>query len=238
MPRNPKIRWTKNQLAELRRDVRNFNAKRTRALKGDPDIVDFLPPKLSVKELKSSIKSAKELKNLTQYVQRGTRTKWELITTPGGVTELNFTLNELRRQITDIINPQRKKVSQSLKRKQRLGKTIEVAFEPKRFDIENIKKENWDKFVQSVTKQSSSDYWENRYNIFKESYLLAMFNELAGFPGYEELYEYVSSLSPQQIWAGTIMDAKTEIGYVYSHEQEAKLDAINEIYSAWKGIYG
>ena len=61
MPRISNIRWNENQNAELRKAVKNFNAKITRLEKKHPEIKNALPEKVSVKAMKELIGTRKDL---------------------------------------------------------------------------------------------------------------------------------------------------------------------------------
>lgn len=90
MPKQSKIRWSENDLRELRRVVRNYNAKIDRLAKKELEPGQVLPPKISLKtrtdaELKAA--AAAGVKQDKIYLK-------ELINTRA---DLNRELNSLRR---------------------------------------------------------------------------------------------------------------------------------------------
>lgn len=235
MPQRSGIRWTDAQIKQLQRDVRVFNTMLTKATKADPNIVQFLPPKLSVADLKRNIKTATQLKDVTAYVERAKKSGFNIVTTPGGVTDISFNLEELKRKIKNI-NKERAKRSKTLESNRRLGKAVEVELKPKREDVENIKAQNWSSFVESVEHQSDPNYWKWRYQRYKEGYLLALYNEFGGYPGYDELANYVKGIDPKVMWEKGVAHYATEIQFIYEHSVEAKARVIQEILNAWKSI--
>ena len=70
MPRQPKIRWNTNQKERLKKTVKRFNTKIEREAKKSNIASEYLPKKLSIKELKQSITTAKDLNLLEKSVQR------------------------------------------------------------------------------------------------------------------------------------------------------------------------
>ncbi len=83
MSRTHKIRWRESDLQELRRIVKNYNAKLkyvTEKLQksGNDEQINALPPKLSVKSLRKSITTRDEfnrtLKEISSFSKRGMET--------------------------------------------------------------------------------------------------------------------------------------------------------------------
>lgn len=60
MSKQPNIRWRKRDQDDLRKAVKNFNAKITRLERSRPELASVLPDRVSVKDLHGSIKSRKE----------------------------------------------------------------------------------------------------------------------------------------------------------------------------------
>ena len=93
MSRQHSIRWQRRDEQELKRVVKNFNAKLSRIIKKNPAIAEYLPPRVSYKELRENITNRKEfnreLNSLKRFSQKGSEeivtakntglkvTKWE-----------------------------------------------------------------------------------------------------------------------------------------------------------------
>ena len=69
------ISWNENQLRKLNSAVRRYNNALRRAAKADPLAHIYLPQEVSYKELKSSITTARALKNTVNRLTRVTRPK-------------------------------------------------------------------------------------------------------------------------------------------------------------------
>lgn len=78
MARKPRIRWRKSDEEELKRVVKNFNAKISRLEKKDPKNKNALPQRITQKEVKDMIITRqdfnREIKSLKRFTQRG---KWK-----------------------------------------------------------------------------------------------------------------------------------------------------------------
>ena len=75
MPREYRISWNDNQLRKLNSAVRKYNNALRRAAKADPLAHIYLPQEVSYRELKSSITTARALKNTANRLNRVTRPK-------------------------------------------------------------------------------------------------------------------------------------------------------------------
>ena len=75
MSREYRISWNHNQLRELNSAVRRYNNAIRRAVRNNPLAEIYLPKEVSYKELKSSITTARALKNTVNRLTRVTRPK-------------------------------------------------------------------------------------------------------------------------------------------------------------------
>ena len=75
MPRRYNIRWSQADEAELKRVVKNFNAKLTRLAKKDPQSAAALPERVSAAQLRDMIETRqdlnRELNALRRFSERG-----------------------------------------------------------------------------------------------------------------------------------------------------------------------
>lgn len=110
MAKYHKIRWHDSDEQELKRVVRNFNAKVTRLAKKNPQIKNVLPEKVTVAQLKELINTRQDLKRelnkLRRFSKRGSE---QIITVPDTdynpqITKWQYT--EMKR-MAGIINRKR-----------------------------------------------------------------------------------------------------------------------------------
>lgn len=216
MPRVSPIKWNDNQRALLSKQVKRFNAKLTREAKRSPEKAQFLPPKLSVKELKQQIKTSKDLRLFSSKVDRAFKPKaFDLIMSKNGVITTQYQVQELKLDVRRI-NQARKREAEKANVSTEKGTmgTIEANnLRPKRFDFDNIKPKDWDKFVESVEKQAMVD----SYNLekilkYKEDYLRSV-QDLLGSYG-RDLYEFVSKLPADFIYGKFYDDTLLQISFI------------------------
>ena len=117
MPRYHKIKWRESDEKELRRVVRNFNAKIKRIEKKNPQVKDYLPKfydekkekftdTLSVNQLKSLINTRQDLKRelnaLKRFSKKGAE---EIVVAPGTDNNIKLTKwqkTEMTRRVVGI----------------------------------------------------------------------------------------------------------------------------------------
>ena len=92
------IRWTKKQQRELRRAVKNFNARLKRAQKNSKNI-ELLPEKATVKQAKQSIYSAKDLQKYVKSLKNFTAQTAEIVTNIHGVQATIWEIQETKRRV-------------------------------------------------------------------------------------------------------------------------------------------
>lgn len=194
------IRYDKKINSELSKTVRNFNSKIARLQKTRSDLI--LPEKVSMKDIKSSVTSRKELnrtiKNLQSFSVRGAE---EVITTPGGYVtsryefektkrELRYIKGALTRQIKRIenIKPRVFGVEQSATYKQ-MGNMKLMNLIARRESLNKARLEKLDRagflHMKDLISMNESKL---KYNseIFMDNYTDKMLFDLAYFVGYDK----------------------------------------------------
>ena len=108
MSRRSKIRWQESDEQELKKKVRNFNAKIERLAKKNPEIKNALPEKVSAKQLKKLINTRQDLKRELNALSRFSRRGSEEIITYGdyNVKLTKWQKNEMNRR-AGVINARR-----------------------------------------------------------------------------------------------------------------------------------
>ena len=99
MSRKYNIRWTDSDNEELKRAVRNFNAKVDRVAKKHPELASNLPEKVRVKELKELIDTRADLKRELNSLRRFSKKGAEQIIV---VTESNYNLKVTKWQLSEM----------------------------------------------------------------------------------------------------------------------------------------
>ena len=104
-------KWSKTRSKTLAKNVRLFNQKIARTAKKHPEIAEYLPEKVSVKELKQMINTEsdyrKVLNSLKSWRKRGAE---KIVETKGGATVTKWALNEAKKN-KEMVNKRREKIN-------------------------------------------------------------------------------------------------------------------------------
>ena len=79
MSKQYKIKWSKQDIEELNKVVKNFNAKITRLNKKNPENANIHPEKVSTADLKKLIETRQDLKRELNALRRFSKRGAELI---------------------------------------------------------------------------------------------------------------------------------------------------------------
>lgn len=238
-----RISWNDSQKKALARNVRRFNDKITRTEKSNPALAPYLPKKVSVRELRKTIKTAKDLDYFVRSVDRAFKPKaFEPVTNAEGVATTRYQLNELK-IATRRINRARKRELDALQlstAKGTMGTVNANNLKPKKFDFENIKASDWEKFVAATEKQAWDSYTDSKWELYKENYLKALIDQLGDYG--VDIYDLVFNMPSSAVAAG-MDNVYLTITFLYSkYDQQAKAEIIlyhwQQHYDNWKATKG
>jgi len=192
MSRKYNIRWSQSDEAELKRVVKNFNAKLTRLQKKDPKTAGALPDRVSAAQLRDMIETRqdlnRELNALRRFSQRGAE---ELITAPENDYNLQITKwqkEEINRRI-GVINRKRAdrlKKTQDIEARSRgeklgytkgqvgMGRAEEHSLQPIKGFTPKMNRQDLDKKFRQIIKESQSGYWDKRDEILRGNYIKSL----------------------------------------------------------------
>lgn len=230
----PKIRWTQAQVKELYRDVRLYNSLRTKAIKKDPAIEQYLPEKLNVHELREGIATRKELKALTAYVDQERRYKFNVVYTPSGNILTERELEETR-ALVNIANREKRKAAKrrGIKPTGQMGSEAAAELRPTRTDVENISRENWAKFRASVEAKADPDYYQWEAETYKQNYIETLWGQLGATENVLEIVEMVEKIPAETMIAAGKQDPRLLIGFIYPNDPDEVDYIISELKTAW-----
>ena len=230
MQKRYNIKWRESDEKELAKAVRKFNAKRTRLLKQIPDLEEFLPAKISTKEIREQIKTRRDLKNELNSIERFMRKGAEKpIVTKEGIKTTTYEKKEIEikvRAINARRSAERKRANVSTE-KGTMGTIRENNLRPKQVNINKIKKSDWEKFKESVEKQARDSYFQGKYERYKENFMKGLENAF-GEKG-RELQEIAAQISAEQLTQMYYDDPILQIDFIYDPlEMQVKIDAMKE----------
>lgn len=230
MQKRYNIKWRDTDEKELAKMVRKFNAKRTRLLKQVPELEEFLPPKQSTKDIKNAVKTRRDFNNALNSLDRFMRKGAEKpIVTKEGVKTTVYEKKEIEIKVR-AINQRRaaelKKAAPSTE-KGTMGTVRNNNLKPKKYDIDKIKKSDWNKFVESVEKQSKDSYNAEKYERYKENFIKGLENAF-GEKG-RELIDIAKQMNAETLTQMYYDDPILQIDFIYDPlEMQVKIDAMTE----------
>lgn len=194
MSREYNIKWRPGDEAELRRVVKNFNAKIARVAKKNPEMEKALPDRVSAKELRSMIKTRadfnRELNMLKRFSKKGAEKLVEapdndnnLVLTKWQRTEMNRMAAIINRKRAD----RRKKIfdAPAKSRGEELGYTVgqdqasmgkaeKVALSPVNAFTPSMDRYSLSVKFRKLKKEVKADYWNWRDEIMRNNYITSL----------------------------------------------------------------
>lgn len=232
----PKIRWTKAQTAELYRDVRAFNGARTKAIKKNPEVVQFLPEKLNVQELKKSIQSRQELKALTADVNRELNFKFETVTLTDGTIKTRKEFEDFKTEI-EIGNNVKKRVAKKrgvkTKPPGRLGTEEQFDLALFRTDIENIPGNDWARYRKVVESKLTEDYYNWEDEQYKENYIEGLWRNLGPEEDTLEIAELLQKIPARVMINEARNNPIARISFYYLNDASEREHIVNRLKALW-----
>ena len=192
MSRKYNIRWSAADDAELKRVVKNFNAKLTRLAKKDPQSAAALPERVSAAQLRDMIITRDDLNRELNALRRFTDPKrklHELVDVPGNDYNLKITkwqkqemnrrqaiVNQKRkRELERIADIDMKSRGKSLGYKKGdigMGKAERIALDPVRAFTPSQNRRDLNRRFRQLRKESISTYWDVRNEIMRTNYIV------------------------------------------------------------------
>lgn len=217
MSRQYNIRWKQTDSNELRKAVRNFNAKIDRLTKKNPELVAVFPEKTSVRQLKELIDTRQDLKrelnSLRRFTRRGSE---EIVDIPESDYNLQITKwqkEEMTRR-TAVINRKRKKRLEEIEsmemtsRGQKLGytrgqlgmgKADEIALKPLKAFTPRMTRKDLQKKFKSIQLQSQSTYFNTKDEQFRQNYIKGLL-ENYNIHDIEDVVEKIESMDFKEFY--------------------------------------
>ena len=213
MSKQPKISWRSSQQQKLSRSVASYNAKITRALKAHPELIEYLPSKITVKEMKEKIATRSDLTRETKSLARLHQSNLIPKINDQGVKSTEYELKELKYKVNRINRIRQKELNEMgvSSEKGTMGNIHSQNLMPKKFNFEKATKSNWEKLVESIEKQASGSYQYNRAENYKKNYLKAI-NDYLGADG-AELYDLIKDMPAEHIFKNFGGDPVLNIGF-------------------------
>lgn len=192
MPKRYNIRWQQSDDEELRKAVKNFNAKIDRLAKKDPKSKSALPEKVTVRQMKELVSTRQDLKreiaSLRRFSKRGAETlvevpdsyynlkvtKWQKEDMNRRAATINRKRNARRQEIADIEMTDRGKKLGYTRGQLGMGKADEVALEPIKVFTPKMTYTDLRKKMNVIRNESQSTYWNRREMMMMSNYIKSL----------------------------------------------------------------
>ena len=230
MPKQYNIKWRKSDREKISNTVRQFNAKITRTLKKHPEFAPYLPEKITVKELTADIRTRKdfnrEVNSLSRFLKRGAEkpytSKNGVKTTTWERKEIGYKVAQINRQRTS----KRKRANVSTY-KGTMGSIQANNLNPKKYNIDKIRPQEWDKFIETVEKQIKSNYYHDKMERYKENYIKGLYNVFGA--KCNGIIGIVENIPPDEFTDLFYNDPVLQLDFIYDPiEVDLKIESIIE----------
>lgn len=190
------IKWKQSDNEDLKKAVKNFNAKISRLEKKHPELKNALPEKVTVKQMKELIDTRQDLKRelnaLKRFSKRGAEQIVTIPDTDYNIKTTKWQKNEMNRRVA-VINRKRKQryeqfynvqatsggepLGYTVGERQKyigMGKADEVALKPLKAFTSKMTNADLKRKFASIQKESQSTYWQAREMRLKANYIKSL----------------------------------------------------------------
>ena len=262
MSKNYKIRWKQDDEKRLAKAVKNFNAKRTRLIKKDPNMEYVLPEKANTKKLKDLIATRQDLNREIKSLERFTKTNrgktksgkakaqpHDIITIPGNKYNLKVTrwqYNEMKRSkaYIDAKRQERHDALYNTEQTDRgtplgytagqigMGRADTNALKPIQLFPTSMNRKDFLKKFKTIMKERQSDYWDKQELEMKASYIKGL-TENYRYEDMKEVIEHIEKLPFKEFY-----DVYKRDQTIFEYASDLPNDTlykgyVNKIYATW-----
>lgn len=226
-PKSSEIAWQRRQSKKLSNAIRSYNSAITRASKSGVD-TSLLPDRLSVADVKSGIKTAKELNTRIKDLSRANiKTLTTVKQSKAGATLTAYDLRQIKLEVNRV-NRKRVKVKEVFKN---LGNNIieQLGFHKRGFNWD--KKTNTDikKLKAQLNIQQRDDYYDISFNQYRANYFSAMAQNGFSMEQINAVESLTKDLSPTEFMQLSLSEPSLKIGFTYDpHDANQKMQLMLE----------
>lgn len=252
MSRQSKIRWKPDDEKELRKAVKNFNAKINRVAKKDPKNKNALPEKVTLKDLKDLINTRQDLKreinSLKRFSKRGAEAlvdlpdnKYNLKTTKWQKTEMNRRAGIINRKrkkrLEDVMNTPLYSRGESLGYKRGdigMGDAEINQLQPIKAFTPSMNRPDLKAKFKTLQKESQNSFWDAKDEQMKRNYLKGLL-ENYNPEDLKDVVDKINHMSFKEFYKIAKMEGTRELFEISSYKpgtQEYE-KYVNAIRSTW-----
>lgn len=243
MRREYRISWNVSQLRRLNSAVRRYNNALRRAAKADPLAHVYLPQEVSYKELKSSITTARALKNTVNRLTRVTRPKaLEPVQQQDGSIVTRYERHEyaVLKSVRERKKSMRAKAEGVVQPTAGAGNLKQAALSRDTRPLSSLGAGAIRRFIETQSRQLNMSN-EEQVRRYYTNYMKALWSVFGGFPEHDADIEHIEEIiltMAKNDWNALVkaIDNSPSISYIYGpQEREAKM---KKMLGYWMGVRG
>lgn len=249
MSKRYNIRWSEDDLKELNRTVKNFNAKvkRLETKYAGTDVV--LPEKMSVKELRGVVTTRRdlqrELRSLQRFTERGSEQIVNIPNTNNNIQMTKWQREEMVKR-SKLVNDKRYYRRQKLESQQLsnqgeslgytrgdigMGKAEANQLKPTKPFTKSMDKYSIAEKMKHLMKESQSDYWKKRDILMRENFIKAL-EENFNPKDIKDVVEEIRNMDINKFKDKLLSDPE-DFNTAYPPDEEQYQGYLNQLKSSW-----
>lgn len=234
MRREYRVSWNDNQLRKLNSAVRRYNNALRRAAKADPLARIYLPQEVSYKELKSSITTARALKNTVNRLTRVTRPKaLEPVQQQDGSIVTRYERHEyaVLRSVRERKKSMRAKAEGVVQPTAGAGNLKQAALSRDKRPLSKLGAGAIRRFIETQSRQLNMSN-EEQVRRYYTNYMKSLWSVFGGFPEHDADIDHIEEIimtMARDDWKGLVkaIEDSPGISYIYGpQERETKMKKI------------
>ena len=234
MSREYRISWNENQLRKLNFAVRKYNNALRRAAKADPLAHIYLPQEVSYKELKSSITTARALKNTVNRLNRVTRPKaLEPVQQQDGSIVTRYERHEyaVLRSVRERKKSMRAKAEGVVQPTANAGTLKQAALSRDARPVSTLGAGAIRRFIETQSRELNMSN-EEQVRRYYTNYMKSLWSVFGGFPEHDADIAHIEEMMltmAKDDWKGLVksIEGSPSIEYIYGpQEREVKMKKI------------
>ena len=241
MPREYRISWNSNQLRKLNSAVRRYNNALRRAAKDNILAQIYLPQEVSYKELKSSITTARALKNTVNRLNRVTRPKaLEPVQQQDGSIVTRYERHEyaVLKNVRERKKSMRAKAQGVVQPTAGAGNLKQAALSRDTRPVSTLGAGAIRRFIETQSRQLNMSN-EEQVRRYYTNYMKALWSVFGGFPEHDADIEHIEEIiltMARDDWKALVkaIEDSPSIEYIYSPQEREVM--MKKILGYWMNV--
>lgn len=228
MARKYNIRWSDKDERELKRVIKNFNAKVAYWEEKEPFLADTRPKRIKYSDIREKIDTRQDLKRYLNRFKRFSERGAEAVReTESGVVTTEWQFKEAS-IMQRVVTRKRREKRQNVESWQR--QESESLFDKPKVD--EVSPSGFDKYIKSLEKEIASTYDREKKELYLENYISSAYDNLGVYAS--DIVSYVKSIPLDTFVETSLTNPFLSIDFHYTEaEQKEKAE---QILSEWQRV--